>query len=197
MTSVALQPGANTSLSAAPSRPARVIIAVGWSPTSPAGLEIDASAFLLGANGKVRGDDDMVFYNHPRTRDGCVAVVSAPGGDQQAFEVDFGTVPGAIEKIAFCVTIHEGEARRQTFGTLQSAWIRALDARDGTEIARFDLPLAGRQEVAMIFCEVYRRNQEWKLRAVAQGFNQGLAPLAGGFGIQVERPAPPPPAPPR
>ncbi|AGA92350.1 uncharacterized protein involved in stress response [Thioflavicoccus mobilis 8321] len=197
MTSVALQPGANTSLSAAPSRPTRVIIAVGWTPSSPAGLEIDASAFLLGPNGKVRGDDDLVFYNNPRTADGSVATTPAPTGDQQAFLVEFAKIAGAIEKIAFCVTIHEGEARRQSFGTLQSAWIRALDANDGAEIARFDLPLAGRQEVAMIFCEVYRRNQEWKLRAVGQGFNQGLAPLASGFGIQVDRPAPPPPAPPR
>lgn len=197
MTSIVLQPGANTSLSGAPSRPARVLIGVGWSPPSPAGMEIDASAFQLTGQGKVRGDADMVFYNNPRTQEGSLAVASAPSGDQQAFEIDLSRIPPGIEKIAFCVTIHEGEARRQSFGSLRSAWIRALDARDQSEIARFDLDLGGRQEVAMVFCEVYRRNQEWKLRAVGQGFNQGLAPLAKSFGIAVDSPtaAPPPPKP--
>jgi len=185
--SITLQPGANTALTSAGS-PTRVTLTLGWSPAETSGLEIDASAFLLTASGKVRGDSDMVFYNNPRTPDGAIAITPATSGDRQAFTVEFAKVPAAIEKIALCVTIHEGESRRQSFGALQSAWVRAIDADKGQEIARFDVPIAGRQEVAMIFCELYRRNREWKLRAVGQGFNGGLAPLAGSFGIDVTSP---------
>ncbi len=196
MTGVHLQPGANTSLSAAPSRPQRVILTVGWSPPSLAGLEIDASAFLLSSGGRVRGDTDMVFYNNPSSTDGSVVMTGASDGDRQAFIVDLTKLAATIHKVAVCVTIHEGEARRQSFSSLHAAWLRVLDARDQSEIARFDLPLADRQEVAMVFCELYRRNEEWKLRAIGQGFNGGLAPLAQHFGIDVDAsPSPPPAAP--
>lgn len=196
--SITLQPGANTALTS-DGAPARITLAVGWSPAETSGLEIDASAFLLDANGKVRGDNDMVFYNNPRTSDGAIAMVPGASGDRQAFAVDLAKIANTIEKIALCVTIHEGESRRQSFGSLQSAWVRAIDAGQGLELARFDVPLAGRQEVAMIFCELYRRHQQWKLRAVGQGFNGGLAPLASSFGIDVTgaakapSPSPPPP----
>lgn len=181
-----LERGGNVSIGQAASRPSRVCVSLGWSPSQASGMEIDASAFLLKADGKVRGDSDIVFYNNARSEEGAVEVETPARGDAQAFRLDLGAIPSTVERIAFCVTIHEGQARDQSFGRLQSAWASLIDVSGATEIARFELPLAGATESAMIFCEVYRRMDEWKFRAVGQGFEGGLGPLATHFGLSVE-----------
>ncbi len=201
-----LQRGGNVSISKTGTT--RVLVALSWSPQSPAGMEIDGSAFLQTAQGKVRADTDMVFYNQPRSPEGSVALEgdagAAGGGDVQVFALDLPAMPGGIEKVSFAVTIHEGQARNQHFGQLSDARIRVVNAADKTEIARFGLPLGEAREAAMVFGEVYLRNGEWKFRAVGQGFQGGLKPLAESFGVVVddapaptpEPPPPPPPAPP-
>ncbi|MCA8932328.1 MAG: TerD domain-containing protein, partial [Rhodospirillaceae bacterium] len=164
------------------------------------GMDVDASAFLLSGSGKVRSDADMVFYNQPRSPEGGVAFDN-PGSlglaDAQAFTIDFSAMPGGIEKVAFCVTIHEAQARGQSFASLSQATIRVVDAGSKAEIAQFPLPLQGASEAAMVFGELYLRNGEWKFRAVGQGFAGGLGPLATSFGVDVEgeSAAPPSPAP--
>jgi len=142
--------------------------------------EVDVSAYLLGAEGRVRGDADMVFFNQSATPDGAVRLADA------TFTVALDRMPAATERIVFCLTAASG----------------TLAAFDGAAIAvggdlRFQPQLAGASEAAMIFGEVYRRGPQWKFRAVGQGFNGGLAPLARSFGIKVaDEPPPPPPTPP-
>jgi len=94
-------------------------------------------------------------------------------------------VPADVQKIAVSVTIHEGEARRQSFGMVSNAFIRVVNDVTGREIARYDLSEDASTETAMIFGEVYRHNGEWKFRAVGQGFKGGLAPMARNYGVNV------------
>ena len=189
---------------------AQIYVALGWSPRQPAAMEVDASAFALAVNGKVREDQDLVFYNNPKIREGSVAALPdaglARGEDVQLFALDLPNIPADIQKIAFTVTIHEGQTREQNFGMLESAWARVVEPSNGREIACFQLPLAGTPETAMIFCEVYRRQEQWKFKAVGQGYVGGLEPLAIAYGIDVaeeaeessaepasSEPTPPPP----
>lgn len=167
-----LQHGAN-----APVPGERLSVRFDWRAAS--GLEADASAYLLTTSGKVRGDQDMIFYNQPDGGGG--AIHFAPNGTAGSFDVDLGRLPNEIERIVFCATIHEANARAQTMAMLQDASI----AVSGSGELRFTPDLAGAREAAMVFGELYRRNGQWKFRAVGQGFNGGLAPLARSFGIDV------------
>ena len=106
-------------------------------------------------------------------------------GDDERVLVDLTRVPAEIEKIAFSVTIHEADQRRQSFGQVGRAYIRCLNADGEREIARYDLSEDSSTETAMIFGELYRMRGEWKFRAVGQGYEAGLAGIARDFGVDV------------
>jgi len=190
--SVSLAKGGNVSLSKAEPNLSRILIGLGWDTRTTDGtdFDLDASAFLLGAGDRVRGDADFIFYNNLRSRDGAVEHTGdnrtgEGDGDDEALTVDLARVPAAVHKIAVAVTIHEGEARRQSFGMVSNAFIRIVNDATGREIARYDLSEDASTETAMIFGEVYRHNGEWKFRAVGQGYKGGLAPLARNYGVNV------------
>lgn len=156
----------------------RVVFA--WSAPFGRGLEADVSAYLLTAGGKVRGDHDMVFYNQP---DGAAGALRFRGSGSGEFDVDLDLVPEVIERIVFCLTIDEAQAKGHTLALIDGADITVFD--DAGAMLRFRPALAGATEAAMIFGELYRRGTQWKFRAVGQGFNGGLAPLAESFGIDI------------
>ena len=104
---------------------------------------------------------------------------------EQTVTVDLTRVPPDVDKISFCVTIHEAESRRQNFGMVGKAFIRCMNASGNAEIARYDLSEDSSTETAMIFGELYRAGGDWKFRAVGQGYNGGLGPLARSFGVNV------------
>jgi tellurite resistance protein TerA len=169
---------------------ANVAVIVDWS--APAGVDADVSAYLLTESGKVRNDGDMVFYNQASGADGAVRFAPA-SNSKGCFELDLDRVPAAITRIVFCVTIDQAQARRQTLAMLSGAIIN-VGSKTGLIALNFKPALSGAREAAMTFGELYRRNGEWKFRAVGQGFNGGLAPLARSFGIDVaEDVALPPP----
>ncbi len=190
--SVSLSKGGNVSLSKEEPGLTRILIGLGWDTRTTDGtdFDLDASAFLLAAGDKVRGDADFIFYNNLRSSDGSVEHTGdnrtgEGDGDDEAVKVDLATVPAEVQKVAVAVTIHDGEARRQSFGMVSNAFIRVVNDATGREIARYDLSEDASTETAMIFGEVYRHNAEWKFRAVGQGFKGGLAPLARNFGVNV------------
>ena len=137
----------------------------------------DVSAYLLGATGRVRGDDDMVFYNQPASSDGAVRL------DGSVFQIDLQTVDAAIERVAICAVPETG-----TVGAMGRIGV-AVDGH-----AAFSEDTAGMGEASVIVAELYRRDGAWKIRAVAQGFNGGLAPLSQHFGIDVAGESAPAPA---
>lgn len=167
---VELTQGAN-----APLAGASVIVAVDW-PASVS-VEADVSAYLLTDAGRVRGDADMMFFNNPVGGEGAVRF-SAGGGPRGRFEIDLANVPPAITRIVFCVTIDEAAPGKATLAALTGARITAGDHS-------YAPALGNATEAAMILGEVYLRGGQWKFRAVGQGFDGGLAPLARSFGIDV------------
>ena len=154
-----------------------------------AGPDADATALLL-AGGRVRGDDDMVFYNQPAHPSGAVRHEGkrrTSGGVVDTLLVDLARVESGIDTIAVVASADGG-----TFGQYRGLRIRVLDAGKGTELAVFE-PSDATTETAFVLGELYRRQGAWKFRAVGQGYDTGLAGLATDFGITVEDAPPPPP----
>ncbi|GED87724.1 TerD family protein [Streptomyces sp. 6-11-2] len=174
-----MTPGSNIPLAAA-----RVTVDVA------APVRLDVSGLLLTADGKVRSDDDFIFYNQPSGPG--VTYRSGGGGAPDAIIVDTAAVPPGIEKI---VVTASPDAAGQTFqGIEPTATIR--DADNGSALATFTPPRLG-TETALVVVEIYLRNGQWKARAVGQGYADGLAGIATDFGVTVEEPAPAPVAPPQ
>ncbi|MDR1081304.1 MAG: TerD family protein [Deltaproteobacteria bacterium] len=189
---ISLVKGGNISLDGAVADLKSVYIGLGWEERGTTGddFDLDASAFLLRADGRVRGDDDLVFYNNLKSPDGSVEhsgdnKTGAGAADAEVIRVDLAGVPQDIHRIAVTVTIHDADARRQNFGQVSNAYIRVVNQADDVEIVRFDLSEDMSTETAMIFGEVYRRGGQWKFKAVGQGFSGGLAALCANFGIEV------------
>ncbi|WP_447036660.1 TerD family protein [Streptomyces sp. DSM 118878] len=173
----AMTPGSNIPLTAA-----RVAVDVA------APVRLDVSGLLLTADGKVRSDDDFIFFNQPSGPG--VTYQSGGGSTPDKIIVDTAAVPAGIEKI---VVTASPDAAGATFqGVEPTATIRNAD--DGSVLATFTPPKLG-TETALVIVEVYLRNGAWKARAVGQGYSNGLAGIATDFGVSVEEPAAPTPAP--
>ena len=190
--SVSLSKGGNVSLAKADPTMTKVLMGLGWDPRATDGqdFDLDASAFLLTSTGKVRGDNDFIFYNN--LSDAAQSVVhagdnrtGAGDGDDESLKVDLTKIPAEVDKIAFTVTIHDAEARRQSFGQVGGAFIRLVNDATGIEVARYDLSEDASTETAMIFGELYRHNNEWKFRAVGQGYAGGLKAMCAQYGISA------------
>ncbi|MGK5043262.1 TerD family protein [Janthinobacterium sp. GB1R12] len=189
---ISLQKGGNVNLSKEAPNLKKIIVGLGWDPRSTDGatFDLDGSAFLLKSDGKVRGDSDFIFYNNLKSTDGSVVhtgdnQTGEGEGDDERIEIDLTRVPADIDRISITVTIHDADARRQNFGMVSKAFIRCLNAEGEKEIARYDLSEDSSTETAMIFGEIYRYNGEWKFKAIGQGFNGGLGPLARSFGVNA------------
>ena len=189
---ISLNKGGNLSLSKTDPSLTKVLIGLGWDSrvTDGAEFDLDASAFLLGANGKVRSEADFIFYNQMRSAEGSVEHTGdnrtgEGDGDDEAIKIDLTRVPQDIQKIAITVTIHDADMRHQNFGQVENAFIRVVNDQTHNEVVRFDLNEDYSTETAMIFGELYRYNGEWKFRAVGQGYNGGLKAMCHEYGIHI------------
>jgi tellurium resistance protein TerD len=189
---ISLQKGGNVNLSKEAPGLNKMVVGLGWDTrsTDGAAFDLDGAVFLLNTTGKVRSDSDFVFYNNLKSVDGSIVHsgdnrTGAGDGDDESVTIDLARVPADVDKIAVCVTIHEADTRRQSFGQVSKAFIRCVNANGNTEIARYDLSEDGSTEAAMIFGEVYRAGADWKFRAIGQGFKGGLGPLAKNYGVNV------------
>lgn len=189
---VSLQKGQNVSLSKQVPGLKKVCFGLGWDAraTDGAAFDLDASAFVLDAAGKVLSDGHFVFYNNPQDPSKAVTHkgdnrTGQGQGDDEMLEIDLGLMAANAAKVAFVVTIHEAEARKQNFGQVSNAYIRAFNAEGEQEIARYDLSEDASIETAMIFGELYRHNDEWKFKAIGQGYAGGLAAAARDYGVNL------------
>jgi tellurium resistance protein TerD len=174
------------------------LVGLGWDTNKYDGQEdfdLDASAFLLGANGKLIRDEDFVFYNNLNGRDGAVVHTgdnrTGDGdGDDEVIIIDFEKLPPEIERIAICVTIDDAERKRQNFGQVSNAYIRIAKLQDefdtvGEQVLKFDLEEEFSIETALVVAEIYKKNGEWKFNAIAAGYQGGLAAICRSFGANV------------
>jgi tellurium resistance protein TerD len=189
---ISLSKGGNVNLSKEAPGLKKILVGLGWDVrvTDGSAFDLDASAFLLNDAGKVRGDADFIFYNNKKSADGAIEhlgdnLTGAGEGDDEVIRVLLEKVPADVNKIAVCVTIHEADARKQNFGMVSKAYIRVVNDDNQTEIAKYDLSEDASTETAMIFGELYRHNNDWKFKAIGQGFAGGLAPLAKSYGVNA------------
>lgn len=168
-------------------------LGLGWDTNmfdGGADFDLDVSLFMVGKSGKVEQDEDFIFYNnlkHPseavehlgdnRTGDG--------DGDDEEILVDFSKMPDRINKIAVTVTIYEAKERRQNFGQVNNSYVRLINSDNEEELLRYDLGEEFSIETAIVVCEIYRHNGEWKFSAVGSGFEGGLEALCRSYGLNV------------
>lgn len=189
---ISLQKGQNVSLTKQAPGLKQVRFGLGWDlrKTDGSAFDLDASAFVLDASGKVLSDQHFVFYNNTQDPSGALKHLgdnrTGQGeGDDEVLDVELNQLPATAAKVAFVVTIHDAEARRQNFGQVGNAYIRALNAEGEQEIARYDLSEDASIETAMIFGELYRHQDEWKFKAIGQGYAGGLAAVARDYGVNL------------
>lgn len=171
----------------------RIVVGLGWDVNRYDGgydFDLDASAFLLGANGKVQRDSDFVFYGNVADPSGSVKyggdnkTGEGEGDDEQIF-VNLQGIPANVEKVDFTVTIYEAAERRQNFGQVNNAYVRIVDEATGAELIRYDLEEDFSIETAVVVGEIYRHNGEWKFNAIGSGFQGGLEALCVNYGVNV------------
>ena len=189
---VSLGKGSNVSLSKEEPGLNKILIGLGWDVRATDGgdFDLDASLFILSSSGKVRSDNDFIFYNNLRSSDGSIEHTGdnrtgIGDGDDEMIKVDLQRVPSDIDKLVIGVTIHDADAKKQNFGMIDSAFIRIVNQDNSREIVRYDLSEDMSIETAMLFGEVYRHGGEWKFRAVGQGFMGGLGAMAKNYGVNM------------
>ncbi|MEU7566099.1 TerD family protein [Streptomyces fradiae] len=189
---VSLSKGGNVSLTKAAPNLTAVTVGLGWDVRTTTGtdFDLDASALLLNAQGKVATDGNFVFFNNLKSSDGSVEhtgdnLTGEGEGDDEQIKVNLATVPADVDKIVFPVSIYDAETRQQSFGQVRNAFIRVVDQANNEELARYDLSEDASTETAMVFGELYRHGAEWKFRAIGQGYASGLRGIAQDFGVNV------------
>jgi len=189
---VNLVKGANLSLTKSAPTMQVALFGLGWDARTTTGtdFDLDASALLVGAEGKVRSDADFIFFNQPKSSCGSVEHLGdnrtgVGDGDDEVIRVRLGDVPADVDRVVFFASIYDGQTRSQSFGMVRGAYIRVTDEASSVEIGRYDLTEDASTETAMAFGEMYRNGSDWKFRAVGQGYAAGLAGVASDYGVNV------------
>jgi tellurium resistance protein TerD len=193
LSSLTLTKGNNLSLTKADPGLERALIGLGWDPRTTSGeaFDLDASALLVGADGKVRSQDDFIFYNQLQAKDGSVVHQgdnrSGVGdGDDEQILIDLSLIAADVDRVVIVVSIDQADVRGQNFGQIRGAYCRVLNQDTDQEVVRYDLSEDAAPETSMIFAEIYRNRAEWKFRAVGQGYATGLHGIATDFGISLD-----------
>lgn len=206
--SINLSKGANISLSKQDPSLKKVLIGLQWNPRTTVGVpfDLDASAFLCDASGKVTKVSNFVFYNNMQNKNRSVVHNGdnrdgQGDGDDETILVDLPNLPAEIVKIIIGVTIHDAVARGQNFGQVPSSAIRLcnqetidaykvgnpfisvedLEKQRIGELARYDLQENYSSETSMVLGELYKTGAEWKFRAIGQGYSSGLQGLVNDY----------------
>ena len=172
----------------------KIMVGLGWDVNafdSGSAFDLDAAAFLLGANGKCPTERDFIFYGNLKHSTGAVEhmgdnLTGEGEGDDEQIKVDLTKVPANIARVAFTVTIFDAESRRQNFGQVSNSYIRIVDEDTNQEIIHYDLGEDFSIETAVVVGEIYRHGGEWKFNAIGSGYQGGLAALCANYGIDTE-----------
>lgn len=189
---VSLVKGGNVSLTKEAPTMRIAMVGLGWDARVTDGNEfdLDASVFMVGEDGKVLSDANFIFFNNKTSPCGAVEHqgdnrTGEGDGDDEQVKIDLTQLPATVKKLVFSVTIYEAENRKQNFGMVSNSFMRIYNNDTNVEIARFDLSEDASTETAMVFGELYRHGEEWKFKAVAQGFAGGLSALASQHGVSI------------
>lgn len=168
----------------------KVRLGLGWDTPEIQGkdFDLDATVVLLGSNGKVRTDADVIFYNNLLSSCGSVQHqgdnrTGEGDGDDEVIIVELDKVPTDVERIVTLVTIHDATARGQNFGQVKSGLVRIVNEDTQNEIAKFDLTEDFSIQTSVVFCELYKHNGEWKFNPIGDGDTRDLGGLLSMYGV--------------
>ena len=168
----------------------KIAIALGWQVSQTAqNCDIDASVFMLAADGRIPDEKYFVFYNNLTSPDGAVrhSGDSRNGeieGDDETVYLDLSKINAAIQEIVFVVTIHDGQEKNQSFSQVENAFIRLYNSETLSELVRYNLNQIFSQETALEFGRLYKKNGEWRFQAVGQGYNSGLQSFVDKYSVE-------------
>lgn len=190
---ISLQKGQKIDLTKTNPGLTKIVVGLGWDTNKYDGgsdFDLDSAAFLVGEDGKAPSEADFVFYNNSKHVSGSVEHcgdnrTGAGDGDDETMKIDLAAVPANISKIAFTVTIHEADVRKQNFGQVSNAYIHIINEANGEELIRYDLGEDFSIETAVVVAELYRNAGEWKFTAIGSGFQGGLAALCANYGLNA------------
>lgn len=157
-------------------------VGLGWDSNSSntgEAFDLDASVFILDANGKLVSDNHLVFYNNLTSPDQAVThlgdnLTGVGDGDDEQIVIDLSKIAANVNEICFVVTIHQADTRRQNFGQVRNSFIRIVDGSNNAELVKYELDEDFSIETAVEFGRLYKRNNEWKFEAVGSGLKGGL-----------------------
>ena len=157
-------------------------VGLGWDTNAfdtGSGFDLDASAFILGENGKILSDSHFIFYNNTNSPNDAVIhsgdnLTGEGDGDDEVVNIDLSRIEATAQEIRIVVTIHEGEQLKQNFGQVRNASIRLFDPSTGVEMMKYDLDEDFSIETAVEFGRIYKKGQEWKFEAIGSGYKGGL-----------------------
>jgi tellurium resistance protein TerD len=190
--SVKLAKGQNISLKKEAPALTTATIGLGWDAKAGDGaFDLDGVAFMLNAEGKVASDNAFIFYSNKESA--CGSVIHSGDnrtgegdGDDESMQIDISKIPENVVKIVFAVNIHDSEQRKQNFGQVSNSVIRFEDSASKEEVCKYELDEDYSAEQAMIFGELYLRNDEWKFKAVGEGFTGGLKEMCTLYGVNAD-----------
>ena len=177
------------------------LVGLGWDPNgdcSDYDYDLDASVFLLGANGKVASEDDIVYFGNQTHVSGAVKSLgddrsgdSSDGGDDEQIYINLSRVPAHVQKIVIAITIYDAENREQNFGHISNAFVRVVKVKsendeNGEEVVRYDLDEEFEDETAVVACEITRNGSEWKFGAVGMGYECELEGICNLYGLYFD-----------
>ena len=159
---------------------------LGWNVKNPA-CDVDVSAFLLGRDGKVSGDDWFVFYGQKESPDCSVIFSDRENTDRESVAIDLSRLNPSITRIVFVLTINDAFSKRLNFGMIEDAYVRILDAASDRELVSFVMDEYYSNVISMMIGEVYLHNGNWKFNAIGNGVAKDLEGLCGRYGVQVKQ----------
>ena len=191
---ISLSKGSRVNLSKEAPGLNNLIAGLGWdinATDTGAGFDLDASLFLLNDSGKAVSDAHFVFYGNKTSPDGAVEhqgdnTTGEGAGDDEVVNIDLSKVDATVTEIVFVVTIHEADTRNQNFGQVSNSYVRLVNSADNAELAKYELDEDYSTETAIEFGRLYRKDNEWRFKAVGAGFNSGLKGFCDMFGISAD-----------
>lgn len=163
-------------------------VCLGWDLVNQA-CDLDASAFMLGTDNRIIGDDWFVFYGQTSSPDGSVRHSGDSDGngvgDDEIISINLQSVNPNCKKIVFVVTINEALEGGLNFSMVSNAYVRVVNQATGVELVKFTLTDYYANVTSMVVGEVYNHNGQWKFNAVGDGVAKDLAGLCGMYGVNV------------
>ncbi|MBN3961447.1 TerD family protein [Nostoc sp. NMS8] len=171
----------------------KVAIGLGWQINKAGQIcDIDASVFMLGANGKIPDEKYFIFYNNLESLDGSLRHsgdnrTGEGNGDDETIYVDLAKINPAIQEIVFVVTIHQGQEKNQNFSQIKNAFIKIYNYENRNSLARYNLREAFSQETALEFGRLYKKENEWRFQAVGEGYSSGLQSFVDKYIVETKQ----------